>query len=144
VKKTRGGKRPPSRPARPIIRSFQIDKIIIEPARGNRPVVLLERLTGKRTRRKKRPWGRPKITHPIEPELAQKIIRQMPVIFITGLFSRRAGAEEWMRRYKHACRSGGYKYDRKSALTEAADIMGLDESKLDNWLRRSKRSRARY
>src|SRR5262249_34942333 len=91
-----------------------------------------------------RPAGRPKLTHPIAPELAQKMIRRMPLTFAVLIFGRRPAAEEWMRRRKQRCKETGHPYDREDALNKAAKVVGMDASELNNWLRRPKHSRARY
>jgi hypothetical protein len=94
-------------------------------------------------KRKKRP-GRPKHEHPIKPELARKMIRRMPLGFALMILGSYATAEECMRRRKERCEETGQKYVYDDALAEAAKLVKMDPSTLDNWLRRPKHKRARY
>jgi hypothetical protein len=73
--------------------------------------------------------------------LRKHIISQSPdnLFFAEILYGPRVGAEEYLRRYKAACKRDGRRYRREDAITEAAKYFGLDGVKLTNWLNRSKK-----
>jgi len=59
------------------------------------------------------------------------------------LYGPRIAAEEYVLRYKAACKRDGHKYVREEAISKAAKHVGLDVDKLTNWLNRSKQVRGR-
>jgi hypothetical protein len=89
--------------------------------------------------------GRPKTRSSLPPALARKMIRQhRDLYFAIAIFGPYACAEELIRRYKLTCGEKGRKYNRQSAIEEAANLVRMDSRTLTNWLARSKAVRDRY
>jgi hypothetical protein len=95
--------------------------------------------------KKRRPKkaGRPKRDHPIDPKLGAKMIRRMPILFALSIFGPRLTAAELISREKERCKETGTKYNRETAIDEAAKAVRMEPKQLANWLNRSQRSRAR-
>jgi hypothetical protein len=89
----------------------------------------------------------PRLTRDQRAELQRKlrksVIKQSPdsLLIPMLMFGRRVAAEEYLLRYKDACKREGRRYRRSDAISAAAKRFGLDENQLANWLNRSKRAR---
>jgi hypothetical protein len=94
--------------------------------------------------KRKRPVGRPKVHWPMDPTVMQKIASgntfyQPPLFLVQLMFGSLTAADEYVKRYKAACKKAGVKYDREVAMEKAAKLFRVDLQRLGNWLGRANR-----